>query len=257
MQNSSFLDLDRSRDAIFLAWKDFTVPYRRTLVGPIWEVLSAVIWIAGLSLVFYSPIEFDSHLEFVSYVACGVVSYGFVANIISSGPTLFIQSASIILNIKISPMFLIQRQVYFCTMRFGAQLIAALMAVILFGPGLTLMAFGAVIGILMAIVAAIWTTTILSLVGAKAHDLAPIAVFVSRILLFMSPVFWAPGSSGLKEILAQINPVTHYIALIRAPLLQQQPDLYSWTYVIALNFAGCICAFFVYKAMRPRLVNWI
>jgi len=251
------LSIGRLRDAGYLAWKDFTIPYRRTLIGPVWEVLGAVMWIAGLSIVFYVPGAFSDRLGFVSYVACGIVSYNYIAQNLSGAPTLFVSSSSILLNIRISPFFLVVRRVLSGLLRFAAQMVAALLAVAFLGPGLQISALESLAGVLMVTIAALWGTTVLSLVGAKFHDMAHVAIFASRILLFISPIFWLPGSSGLRATLALYNPVTHFIALIRAPLLQQDVSMTNWLVVIGVNVTGIVLAVLVYRLMRPRLVNWI
>jgi len=62
---------------------------------------------------------------------------------------------------------------------------------------------------------------------------------------------------GQYHFLVDFNPLTHFIAIVRAPLLGQVPALHSWLAVIAISIIGCGGTMFAFVRLRARIAYWI
>ena len=56
---------------ITLGWYDFTLRYRRTSVGPLWEIVVMGVWVVGLGVLFGRLLG-HSRESFLAYLAAGV-----------------------------------------------------------------------------------------------------------------------------------------------------------------------------------------
>jgi ABC-type polysaccharide/polyol phosphate export permease len=79
-----------------------------------------------------------------------------------------------------------------------------------------------------------------------------------RFLLFFTPVFWIPDrSSHLRGLLVDLNPLYHFLTIVRDPILGHVPALNH--YLVALGcaavttFAGLV----VFGFMRKRVTIWL
>ena len=66
----------------------------------------------------------------------------------------------------------------------------------------------------------------------------PIVASLVQLLFFVTPVLYDPGHLGRFGALVALNPATHFIAILRAPLLGQPAPPASWVAVLAMLAAG-------------------
>jgi ABC-type polysaccharide/polyol phosphate export permease len=245
-----------ARSWVYLGWMDFIVPYRRTFVGPLWEIISAVIWVAGLSIVFYTP-EFSDMSSFVAYVACGIVAFGFISHILNSSPALYHGAGPVMQNIKIAPGFFILRNIVLNLLRFACQLIVALAAVVYFADFSQIIFWQFFTGLFLLIFTSVWVSIVLSSIGARFPDVVPIISAITRALLFVTPIFWVAGNSSLRNYISTYNPVTYFIEIMRAPLLGEPISQEAWMVVLGLNVILIPLSLYIYRFTRYRILNWI
>ena len=78
-----------------------------------------------------------------------------------------------------------------------------------------------------------------------------------RLMFFVTPILWMPGQNGILAGAARINPMTHYLAIIRDPLLYNQWPETSWWVVLAVNAAGVAAGMIAYASTRRKIAFWI
>jgi ABC-type polysaccharide/polyol phosphate export permease len=77
---------------------------------------------------------------------------------------------------------------------------------------------------------------------------------VLTAMFLFTPVVWMPESLGDRAWLADLNPFTHYIALVREPLMGQMPPLLSIEVVVILTAIGFAAAHLIYRQMRATVI---
>lgn len=245
-----------ARGWIYLGWMDFIVPYRSTYVGPVWELLSAVVWVLGLSLVFYSP-EFSSVSRFVAYVACGIVFFTFTSHTLTQFPSLYLTSGEVMQSIAISPAFFILRTFVLNLLRFASQFVVAIGAVWFFADITEVQIFEFIPGMFVLVNTSLWVGIILASLGARFPDMVQVISTLARTLMFVTPVFWSVGDSQARDIVASYNPITYFIEIVRAPLLGEHVRDVAWIVVISINLALIPIALITYKMVRHRILKWV
>jgi ABC-type polysaccharide/polyol phosphate export permease len=78
-----------------------------------------------------------------------------------------------------------------------------------------------------------------------------------RLVFFATPILWMPQVNERLATIAAWNPVTHFLAVVRDPLLYDRVPVESWWVVAAVNVAGILAAAWSYAASRRNIVFWI
>lgn len=241
---------------IALGHEDLLDRYRRTSIGLGWIVLSFAMFVAVKVLVF-GQMASVSAAEFGLFVTIGFGLWTFISAMVLDGCTAFIHARHWILGVSLPyPVFLLQvvfrNLIVFASV---AVVIAAALAWQL--DGLSPAAWTVLPALVAYLVTSIWVAAILAPLCARHRDVHQVAQIVVRLLFFVTPILWMPGISEMLERLASLNPVTHFIEIIREPLLYGRIPATSWAWVIAVNAIGLPAGLLAYATSRTRVVFWV
>jgi len=237
-------------------WFDFVLSYRRTLLGPFWETVAMALWVAGLGVVFrYSLGQGDQN--YFAYVGVGVVAWFYMSSVATSSAELFRSKDSLILSHR-SPLYTyVLRHVVAGAARLLMHMpVLAAVLVLASRPGAADLATAA-LGLGAVLFASFWVSALLGLVGARIADTKHVLVLASRFLFFATPVFWRADSLGDRALLASANPFTHFIDVVRAPLLGEPASDIAWQVVTATNVVGAGVTLLLYGRHHRNVVFWL
>jgi ABC-type polysaccharide/polyol phosphate export permease len=238
------------------AWHDMLARYRRSWIGPLWLVLSAIIFIGAFSLVYGTLFKMDLEI-YVPFVAIGIVTWGFLSSIAGESVVTFVESESYIRQVRVSLYVYVFRAVWRNVLVFFHQFIVAFVAVLIFNKLRPATLPLVIIGVLLLFSQAIWVMPLLGLLGARFRDLQPIIANVMQVLFFVTPVFWSPSLLGSRRWIADLNPLESLIAIVREPLLGDLPTIGNYAIVLAITAGGFLLAALVYGRFRTRVIYWL
>lgn len=240
----------------FLAWQDIKQRYRRSTLGPIWLTLSFGIQI--LTMGFLSAALFGSAIaKSVPYVCAGMLFWALITQMINDGAALFVSSARYITQIK-SPLTLFLMQVIWRNIIVAAHnatiylLIAAIFVIV---PGLSIVLW--LPGLALVLICLSWMALVAAVVSARYRDIPVMIQNILTILFWLTPLMYFPEQLGRRRFIADLNPFTHMIALVREPLLGGTPSLVDWMVVLAIAVLGWIGTFLFFARFRARIVYWL
>ena len=240
---------------ITLGWYDFTLRYRRTYLGPLWELLVVGVWIAGLGLLFGRLLDADEN--YLVYLSIGVILWSYISSTLTTGATVFLSNARAISSIN-NPLFtyVLRNAVEHWAKMVVHSLI--LIGVLVWSrEQLGWQTLLAVPGLLLLFLGSLVAVPLLGFAGARYRDLTHMIRAGMRFLFFATPVFWYVDGLGDREFLALLNPFTHYLELVRAPLTGETASVLSWSIVLAIDIIGLTLLAATYSSFRLRLAIWI
>lgn len=248
--------LKQPRLWVLLGWRDVQMQFERTRLGPFWMTLQAAAWIGAVIFVFAGIMA--PPREYAVYVAVGIVLYNFITVIVTDSSELFIRNR-IVIHSHPNPYFsYILRQVAIAVIQLGLQ---SLMIVLVFAIARYPVGIEALLvipGLMLGIIMGVTLTTLFSLLGLRYGDFKFSMLAIMRLGLFITPILWMEEGGGwMKRLAADINPMAHFIDLIRMPLLGDVPPMSS--YLVAI---GCviITGYFGWKLFarqRSSIPMWI
>ena len=105
---------------------------------------------------------------------------------------------------------------------------------------------------------AIWLQMFFGLIATRWRDVSHLVTAVTRILFFTTPILWVYDErTGMRKMLASVNPLTHFLEVFRGPFLNEAPTSQSWLIVIAWTIGGWIFAIAAASRMQRRLPFWV
>lgn len=241
---------------LYMAWWDLKSKYRRTTIGPFWLVIVTFISISCMSvlgsLLFKMPMQ-----KIFPYIACGMVIWGMLTSLVMESCSLFINYSWMLSNLNLNPILLCMRLFMRNVIAFAHSMVI-LILVLLYYNTFSVWSFILSLGALLIYLGnAISLCITLGFLATRYRDLVQIVQAVMNILVFMTPVMWQKDMLGDKVILAEANPFTHFIDIIRMPLLSQPIPEFSLIYVAIFTLLNVYTACYLYRRFKHRLVFWL
>ena len=239
-----------------LGWRDVRVQYERSIIGPFWLTIHAIAWIGAIVFVFSGVM--GEHNEYAVYVAIGIVLYNFITTIITDSSDLFVRSRLIIHSHPIPYFSIILKQVVIALIQLGFQSLTVIAVFVLTGTKLTAIAWLALPGLVLGVFAALAIVCLIALIGLRYGDFRFFLLAAMRLGLFVTPILWTVNpDSTVKFWVANINPLTHFINLVRMPLKGEIPPQISYVIVIGLILALSFLASIIFTRQRATIPMWL
>lgn len=237
---------------IALASEDLVDSHRRTLLGPAWPLLSYLLF-AGTILLILAPQE--QSVNFTAYVASGLLVWLFISETLTQSATLFRREESFIKGTVLPISVYVLRQTMLTATRSGYALAGAIPLVLFSGVTITPAVVSIIPAVLLLLITAPAVTVLFGFAGVFFRDFQFIITNAMRLMMFITPIFWVyEGQGGLRGVLHDWNPMTHYIAIIRAPILEGAAPAASWAIAGSLTALLCAAAILVLGNFSRRLV---
>ncbi len=241
----------------FMGFSEIRRRYRRTLIGPFWTTLSLGIFIACmgvmLSNIWHSPAK-----EFLPYFCSGFICWTIIQTIILEGCSTFTSAETFIRQVSL-PYSLYSCLIIWRNMIVFFHHLVILALVLLYArTPLSLNIFLIIPGLLIVFVTGVWVTTLLGMVCARFRDIQQIINSMLQLAMFVTPIMWKPDQLGRKGMLmADLNPLYHYISILRLPLIGEAPSMLNWAVSIGLTIAGSIFTVLFLSKYYRRIVFWL
>ena len=244
------------RSWLSVGWQQFIFQHRRALIGPFWQAINAAVWGLGIGLVFKGALH-KGDPAYMSYIAAGIVTWNFIITCLVSGSNVFNVNANIILNLRIPLLTHTFRLIVFGLAKLLFQCFFLIPVLIFWGNGLSWDMVLVVPGLFLLVFTSAVMVPVVGIIGAKFRDFPFAVQSTVRFLFFASPVFWKPDMLGTRAFMAHYNPVTHYLAIVREPLLGQPASLFSWQVVLSSTLILTLAFFVLYHKSRNSIAYWL
>jgi homopolymeric O-antigen transport system permease protein len=254
--------------------------YRRTVLGPFWNVLSMAILITTLGVLWSTIFQQDLRTH-VPYFSAGYVTWILIVSNFNDHAQGFASNGAIIRAISLPLSIHIIRPIARNIMVFGHSLIVHVLVMIVTqtpimefiprpGAGplvpvqygyefFSLLLFP--VGLVILSLNFIWIGLILATICARYRDVAQVVVALLQVAFFATPIFWnravIQDNVLADTILAKFNPFFHLVEVVRRPLLGEIPA--SLTYAVTLGgvAVGFVVAILIYSRYRNRISYWV
>lgn len=245
--------------ATLLGYQDIKQAYRRSALGPFWLTIGMAIQIVSMGLVF--GLIFKTELnDYLPFLAISIIFWGLISATLSEGCMTFVAAEPIIKQLKIHHFEHVARVVLknvFTT----AHNVVILPLVLLFFwklPGWQLLSF--IPGLLVLVVNLTWCVWLLGMVSARFRDLPPIISSVLTIAFYVTPVMWYPSlieNDELAHFLLGLNPLYHWMQIVRLPLLGEWPTVENWALAVLSAGVGWVTTIWVHRKYKNMIAYWV
>lgn len=243
-----------------LAMSDLRSRWRRSFFGVLWSILQPLGLTALLALVFSRLFHADIG-AYAPYILSGVIFWEFVGASLTNGALCFVQAEPYIKQCK-HPL-----AIYPLRIVLGAMVVMMMGAVPLVIWALVTMPqnFGlcwiAVLSFVPLAALTAWPlSTLMAYTGVRFRDLPHAMGLILQALWFVSPVYFEESlfRRGGLGLLVDVNPIYHFLQLLRAPLLQGAwPTAANYAVVVLTLLLAMLLAALVGKNAEKKAIFYL
>jgi len=244
------------KNALYLAWTDTKVRYKKSVLGPFWLTFGNLIGVLGLSVVWANLLKEDMQ-TFVPSLTIGMIVWQLIAGTIGEGATTFVRQASLIRNVAIPHWFFVIRALSRQIINLLHNLIIVVGVVWYFDLPLQAETWLALPGILLVLANLFWMTYALGLLGARLRDIEFFVNALLPLLFFISPVIFRPDRLPVDLQIIWLNPLSYFIEIVRSPFLATIPSMNSYLVTVAILLVGMALTVVLVKFKGRQLAFWV
>lgn len=246
-----------------LGWQDIKQRYRRSVLGPLWITIATGVMALALGLL-YSVLFKIPVATFLPHVTVGLIMWGFISGCIKEGAQVFIENEGLIKQLPSALSVHVYRLVWKQTLFLAHNLVIWLILIMLFPRPLGWDILLAIPALTLLILNGVWVAMFFGIVATRYRDVAPLLEAGVQLLFYVTPIVWMTqtlqdqgGAISERAKLAQLNPLYHYMEVIRAPLIGADLPAYHWWVVIGCTVVGLGLALLAMKQWRFRVSYWV
>ena len=242
-----------------LGWLEIKRRYRRTVIGPFWNVISLAVFVATIGTVGAGLWNQDPFV-YLPYLTAGMLVWLMISTCATEACTLFIANTQLYRHARFDFSLLGYALVWrnFLVLLHHLLvygLIVLALAPQLVGPAMLLIVPG--LGLLM--INGVWLGLLLGLLCLRFRDVQQVVTSLIQIALFITPIFWPAGQlqpGAVRLVFVHLNPIYHCVEVVRAPLLGKVPTAGNYTAVVLLALVGWTIALAAFSRFRKRVAYW-
>ncbi|WLE60164.1 ABC transporter permease [Burkholderia plantarii] len=240
-----------------LAWYDIKQRYRRSVLGPLWMTLSTAILITTLGAVWSIIFHMKIH-EYLPFYAVGQVTWSFYSTQLNESCVGFTQFEGLMKQTRLPLPSYILRLVVRNLIILAHNFLVLVVVITFVGPGWSWTALVAIPGLLLAAVAIYFASVCIAIPCTRFRDLQPVVQNMTMIGFYVTPILWQPETIGNKFYwLVNLNPATHLLDIVRAPLLGTLPTRETWIWASATTAILAVAAALLLSRYRHRIAYWL
>lgn len=246
-----------------LGWQDIKQRYRRSTLGPLWITIATGVMALALGLL-YSMLFQIPLADFLPHVTVGLIMWGFISGCIKDGAEIFIDNEGLIKQLPSALSVHVYRLVWRQALFLAHNLVIWAVLMMIFPRPLGWDLLLAIPAMALLILNGVWVTMFFGIVATRYRDVAPLLEAMVQLLFYVTPIVWTTqtlkeqgGEIAQRALLAEVNPLFHYMEIIRAPMIGQPLAAYHWWVVLGCTAVGLILSLLAMKQWRFRVSYWV
>lgn len=239
-----------------LGWQEIRQRYRRSVLGPFWLTISTGVLVGAMGPLYGRLLGQDVSAYF-PYLATSLVVWLMISTTVNELCFAFISADGFIKQIKLPLTIHVLRVVWKNLIVFVHNLVIVGLVLIFFPPPLSMNLFLFPVALFLLAMNALWVGILLGLMCARFRDIPQIVTSLMQVALFLTPVLWKAEMLGRNIFAAKINPLFHFLEIVRHPLLGGAIPTLSWLVVLSITAFGSLVAIIVFSRFRSRIAYWV
>lgn len=246
---------------LHLGWQDIKQRYRRSVLGPLWITIAtgATAVAMGLlySTLFKLPLE-----EHLPYITLGLIVWGLISASILEGAEVFVANEGLIKQLPTPLSVHVYRLVWRQMILFGHNIIIFVIIAIIYPKPWVWQDLAVIPALVLIALNCIWVSICFGILATRYRDIGPLLNSIVQLLFFMTPIIWNESTLRQEGVgqyakIIELNPLLHYLDIVRAPLLGADQEWRHWIVVLVLTVVGWIVAALAMRQFRARVPYWV
>ncbi len=246
---------------LHLGWQDIKQRYRRSVLGPFWITIATGTTAIAMGAL-YSKLFKLELAEHLPYVTLGLIVWNLINAAIIEGSEVFVANEGLIKQLPTPLSVHVYRLVWRQMILFGHNIIIYVIIAIIFPKPWSWADLSFILALGLIMLNCVWVSLCFGILATRYRDINPLLVAIVQLLFFMTPIIWndktlqQQGAQDWIKIV-ELNPLLHYLDIVRAPLLGDTQELRHWVVVLVLTVVGWAIALLAMRQYRARVPYWV
>lgn len=239
-----------------LAWAEINQIYRRTFIGIAWIMISFMMFIAVKIFVFGAIVKAEPGV-FELWVTIGFWVWLYISGSVIDGCNVLIRAKPWILGKQISLGVFIAENSARHFISFALSSIVVIVLFLVYKVPLQPASVTAMGGLIMLQLNNMWVQMFFGILCLRHRDIIHFIGAIMRVMFFLTPILYMPDQLGKRAVFLDFNPFTHYLAIVRDPLLLGTIPVKSWIIVCCITVAGWFAGLLLVKYRSRTVPFWV
>lgn len=218
----------------------------RTRLGSWWSLLVPLIQSSIYGLIFGVLLGSHRSENFIPFLVTGVFLFNFVSGSFSSGASAISSNAGLLRSINFPRIALPLASVFRQLLNLLPTLPILFAVVLIFDFNIKWQILLFPVVLVMLFLFGLGVALIAARLTVQVRDLSKLVPFVTRILFYMSGVFYSPASLGITDPIVNaavsLNPVYAFLSLARGTLISGY-EVLAWDWLVAGGWTFAVLVF--------------
>ncbi|HPY25832.1 MAG: lipopolysaccharide transport system permease protein [Actinomycetota bacterium] len=244
-----------------LGWQDIKQKYRRSILGPFWITIATGTTAIAMGLLYSKlfGLELSEHLP---YVTLGLIIWNMINAAILEGSEVFIANEGLIKQLPTPLSVHVYRLVWRQMLLFAHNMVIFVIIAVIYPKPWSWADLMAIPAIMLIMATCVWVSFCFGILATRYRDIGPLLAALVQLLFFMTPIIWNAETlqrqgAGQWSKIIELNPLLHYLDILRAPLLGAHQEPRHWIVVIVLTVLGWCAAALALRQYRARVPYWV
>jgi lipopolysaccharide transport system permease protein len=239
-----------------LGWNDIRQRYRRSFIGPFWLTLSTLVMIAIVGPL-YGRLLGQNLQDYYPYLAVGLMLWGLISGMVIENCSAFILAEAYIKELPLPMSLYVIRVVWRNLLIFAHSLVVLVPLLFLLGVGSNFFTFLWVPGVVAVALNGICLGITLATLCTRFRDIPQIIQNLVQVGFFATPIMWKRESLGNYGWITSLNPLSHFVDIVREPMLGMPFPTNSWGIVLLISVINFAFAVLFLGRFRQRIAYWL
>ncbi|MDO4642714.1 MAG: ABC transporter permease [Cardiobacteriaceae bacterium] len=240
-----------------LAKQDIRLKYRRSTLGPFWITLSMAVTVSAMGPLYGALFSIDL-AAFVPHLALGLIFWAFIAGSLNEYAETFTANEHILKQSYLPLSALVMRVYYRQLLILLHNFMIYPVVMMSLGVGINSNIFWLLPAFVVVSLNILWLGLIIAIFCTRFRDMLPVIQSVVTLMFFVTPIIWKIEQLPSTRLhLAQLNPFTSLIMLLREPVLGIAPSIFYWQVAGTFALGGSLLALWVFSRTRQKITYWL
>jgi lipopolysaccharide transport system permease protein len=197
--------------------------------------------------------------EFLPFLAVSLILWSFLSSSILDGSGAFVSGEAIIRQLPLPSSIQTLRSLWKNFLMLAHNLLILPVVFLVFQKSPTWDILFVLPGLVVTSTFLLSASYVLGLIATRYRDVQQIILSIMTVMFYVTPVIWQPTliPEGIAHLLLGLNPLYHFLQIIRLPILGQAPTLENWALSITMTLMAGLVAYLASKKYKNRLAYWV
>ncbi|MFM8599394.1 MAG: ABC transporter permease [Mycobacterium sp.] len=246
---------------LHLGWQDIKQKYRRSVLGPFWITIATGTTAVAMGLLYAKLFKLPLS-EHLPYVTLGLIIWNMINAAILEGSEVFIANEGLIKQLPTPLSVHVYRLVWRQMILFAHNIVIFVVIAVIYPKPWSWADLTVIPALALIMLNCVWVSFCFGILATRYRDIGPLLASLVQLLFFMTPIIWnantleQQGAQRWAKII-ELNPLLHYLDIVRAPLLGADQELRHWVVVLTLTAIGWCAAALALRQYRARVPYWV